>query len=419
MAVANKVFVSPGVYTSEFDLSFVAQSVGVTTLGVVGETQIGPAFEPIFITNYSDFESYFGGTIPEKFTNTQIPKYELAYIAKSYLQQSNQLFVTRVLGLSGYDAGPSWTLTTIANVDGSTVGLNGTETPFTVNFTGTTGSTTMGFLTSFPANIQNNLDTPFTQFDGSTSTLRTQINAQLYAILLNNSLSGTSAYYFGTIATDDYNNISTTYTAETNVYQVSGLSESVADYTASVDDTWYYANFNISSGDNYTGYSWYNVVSTLTGASGTYSGTVSGTVYNYTGTAYTQYNNLVAATLRSRGIANYVNDNGPVYTVSGLTSVIVDDSGTYSAITQNPFASFAISGQTAAGNNFSFQTSLSQTDANYISKVFGQSNFGKLRAEVPLFVEETFPNLLNYAYNKGYIREWFNCTTRFKICKYY
>jgi hypothetical protein len=120
------------------------------------------------------------------------------------------------------------------------------------------------------------------------------------------------------------------------------------------------------------------VVSTLTGASGTYSGTVSGTVYNYTGTAYTQYNNLVAATLRSRGIANYVNDNGPVYTVSGLTSVIVDDSGTYSAITQNPFASFAISGQTAAGNNFSFQTSLSQTDANYISKVFGQSNFGKL-----------------------------------------
>ena len=87
MAVANKVFVSPGVYTSEYDLSFVAQSVGVTTLGVVGETQTGPAFEPIFITNYSDFESYFGGTIPEKFTNTQIPKYELAYIANSCNKQ--------------------------------------------------------------------------------------------------------------------------------------------------------------------------------------------------------------------------------------------------------------------------------------------------------------------------------------------
>ena len=100
MATTNKIFVSPGVYTSERDLSFVAQSVGVTTLGLVGETLTGPAFEPIFITNYDEFQAFFGGTVPEKFVNTQIPKYELAYIAKSYLQQSNQLFVTRVLGLS-------------------------------------------------------------------------------------------------------------------------------------------------------------------------------------------------------------------------------------------------------------------------------------------------------------------------------
>ena len=121
--VNSKVFVSPGVYTSETDLSFVAQSVGVTTLGVVGETLKGPAFEPIFITNYDEFQNFFGGTEPVKFIGTQIPKYEAAYIAKSYLQQSNQLFVTRVLGLSGYDAGPSWSIRIVANVDGTTVGL--------------------------------------------------------------------------------------------------------------------------------------------------------------------------------------------------------------------------------------------------------------------------------------------------------
>jgi hypothetical protein len=34
----------------------------------------------------------------------------LPYVAKSYLSQSNQLFVTRVLGLSGYDAG-MWGIT--------------------------------------------------------------------------------------------------------------------------------------------------------------------------------------------------------------------------------------------------------------------------------------------------------------------
>ena len=66
-AQANqKVYVSPGVYTSETDLSFVAQSVGVTTLGLVGETLKGPAFEPIFITNYDEFQAYFGGTEPTK-----------------------------------------------------------------------------------------------------------------------------------------------------------------------------------------------------------------------------------------------------------------------------------------------------------------------------------------------------------------
>ena len=124
-AQANKkVYVSPGVYTSETDLSFVAQSVGVTTLGVVGETLKGPAFEPIFITNYDEFQAYFGGTEPVKFVNTQIPKYEAAYIAKSYLQQSNQLFVTRVLGLSGYDAGPSWSISVTANVDPLTIAFS-------------------------------------------------------------------------------------------------------------------------------------------------------------------------------------------------------------------------------------------------------------------------------------------------------
>ena len=114
--MADKVFVSPGVYTSERDLSFVAQSVGVTTLGIVGETQSGPAFEPIFITNFDEFTAYFGGTSPTKFINTQIPKYEAAYIAKAYLQQSNQLFVTRILGLSGYDAGPAWSISTVGNL---------------------------------------------------------------------------------------------------------------------------------------------------------------------------------------------------------------------------------------------------------------------------------------------------------------
>lgn len=100
----DKVFVSPGVYTSERDLSFVTNNVGVTTLGLVGELTKGPAFQPIFIQNYNEFKTFFGGLNPKKVKNGGL-QYELPYIAKSYLNNSNQLYVTRVLGLSGYDAG--------------------------------------------------------------------------------------------------------------------------------------------------------------------------------------------------------------------------------------------------------------------------------------------------------------------------
>ena len=154
----TKVFVSPGVYTSEVDLSFVASSVGVTTLGIVGETLKGPAFEPIFIANYDEFQTIFGGTSPEKFVNTQIPKYEASYIAKAYLQQSNQLFVSRILGLSGYDAGPSWSIKTIANVDPSTIGVTNISDVGVIDFTADTLTTpyTVAWETSaIPAAVTN------------------------------------------------------------------------------------------------------------------------------------------------------------------------------------------------------------------------------------------------------------------------
>jgi hypothetical protein len=383
--------------------------VGVTTLGLVGETLTGPAFEPIFITNYDDFESYFGGTIPEKFVNTQIPKYELAYIAKSYLQQSNQLFVTRVLGLSGYDAGPSWSITTIANVDGSTVGLNvPTGTTYTVNFTGTTGGTSITYSTALPSVIQTG--NTYTQYNGGVSTISAQLYNQIQTIINNSgTTSGASAYIFGTVATSDYDSLLSGYTAQTNVYNVSGLSVYDADFTSPNDDTWYYANFDITSGDAYTGYSFYNVVSSITSVgSGVYTGTITGKTYTYSGTAYEGWNDVVVATLRSRGISLFTTDlHGPQYQITGTTDVILDNSGSYSGISQNPFAQFAISGYTDNAEtpaSFSFVTSMNSNDANYITKVFGISNFGKNRVETPLFVEEQFQTMLTYGYNKGYIR---------------
>ena len=101
---------SPGVYSTITDLQYAANSLGITTLGLVGETKKGPAFEPVAISNWNEFVDYFGGTSPEKFKDSLMPKYELPYIAKSYLSASNQMYVCRVLGLSGYNAGPAWVI---------------------------------------------------------------------------------------------------------------------------------------------------------------------------------------------------------------------------------------------------------------------------------------------------------------------
>jgi hypothetical protein len=463
MATNSKVFVSPGVYTSERDLSFVSQSVGVTTLGIVGESLKGPAFEPIFIKNYDEFQTYFGGTSPEKFINTQIPKYESAYIAKSYLQQSNQMFMTRILGLSGYDAGPSWSIQTIANVDTTTVGLNEicvsipnyiTNTcdisctaqtiSINVDFTGCSnqdGSIT--FLTNFPDEIQNILTESYTQFNGGTSTLETNIKQQLLNVFSNNSLANTSIYYYGTIEEGDYNTLAPVFTAGTNVFGVNSVCSGTADYTAPENDPWYYALFENFSGNSYSGYSFWTIVhnltmlpksttitttapaptptpipnpcTTTTTTSPTttttttepdcFSGTVVGKIYLYTGTSYSNYNNLVIATLRSRGISQYNSTHdGPMYEVSQLSAVTLDFSGSYKSVKKNPYSVFAVNITNDEGKSFVFKASLTSSDTTYLPKVFGVDNFGKPRAEIPLFVEERFQSLLNWAYKKGFIR---------------
>lgn len=116
---ARGIHVSPGIYSRDIDLNYAVRSLGITTLGVVGETIKGPAFQVIDVSNWREYQDTFGGTSTEKFKGSQYPKYELPYIAKSYLSESEQLKVVRVLGLGGYNAGPAWIVTA----------SNGSDTP--------------------------------------------------------------------------------------------------------------------------------------------------------------------------------------------------------------------------------------------------------------------------------------------------
>jgi hypothetical protein len=464
MATNSKVFVSPGVYTSEVDLSFVAQSVGVTTLGIVGETLIGPAFEPIFISNFDEFQTVFGGTSPEKFVNTQIPKYEASYIAKSYLQQSNQLFVTRILGLSGYDAGPSWSIATIANVNPETIDrwclssvtdfntcitscVETKELSFEVPFTACTNNVdSISYQGNFPPEIQNIIDKQYEEFDGDTSTIDEQIKNLIFNVITSTNPEDSQfeqISYFGSIDTEDYNILSETFTQETNVFEVPSVSLDDTNLTSPLNDSWYYALFNNMGNNNYEGTSFFTLVSGLTLNPVTttttftpeptptpspinpcvtlppspeptptpvpeivdcYTGTIVGKIYYYTGTSYVEYDNVVVGTLRSRGIATYTTDENPVFSVNDISNVTINMTEQYEGVLKNPFLPFGVNVVDKNGTNYTFEASFSQNDPEYLTKVFGTSNFQKPRTEVPIFAEETFQSFLNYSWRKGYIR---------------
>lgn len=112
------IFVSPGVFTKEQDFTIFASRIGITRLGLVGKTLKGPAFEPIKIRTTDDFLLRFGST------DTNFP---LPYVANSFLSQSNELVVTRILGSEGFVNSPAW----IISADNST-GATGSQSGATL-----------------------------------------------------------------------------------------------------------------------------------------------------------------------------------------------------------------------------------------------------------------------------------------------
>jgi hypothetical protein len=125
----------------------------------------------------------------------------------------------------------------------------------------------------------------------------------------------------------------------------------------------------------------------------------------YSGSPYSEWDDLVVSTLRSRGLTSYSStQHGPQYWVTGTSNVQMVCTGTYSAVTSDPYSTFVISGITYDSETFSFETSMLSTNSNYMSSLFGKSNFAKDRNEVPIFVEEIYPSLLNSGYNNSKIR---------------
>jgi hypothetical protein len=344
--MANTVFVSPGVYTSEKDITFVTRQVGVTTLGLVGETTQGPAFQPIFISNYSEFQSFFGGLNATKVIDNGVPRYELPYIAKSYLSQSNQLFVTRVLGFSGYDAGQAWGIRLDAAMDPST------------------SATTAGPIGS----------TPLISFSATSAGTITNIVSSVPFIttLLVDPVAGpelkAKLAYLGSASTGSNETISVTLLK-------SGSNFTGASMTLYVDAT----NYTVGGGINVTG-------------------TTTGTTTYYSGTSYSDVENKLVALLRSRATINTTTQL-PSFEVSTSNGVIMDLS--YTAATANPVGVFALSGYSSLQGSFVYPVTMDRTQQNYLPKVLGR---GAHDGNTALFVEELYGNLFKKLNADGKVR---------------
>lgn len=341
--MANQVFVSPGVYTSEKDITFITRQVGVTTLGLVGETTLGPAFQPIFINNYGEFQSFFGGLNATKVKDTGAPQYELPYIAKSYLSQSNQLFVTRVLGFSGYDAGLAWAIT-----------LDGAMNPATL--TTTNSGTTYNPLISF------------TVTTGGTATYTSA--SPIVTALLADAVSGPQVLaglgFLGTASTGATANVGPLYNKTGNVF---------------------------------TGASFTLFVNAIgTDISGSTTGTTTGVTISYSGTAYADVENQLVALLRSRGLID-ASTQLPAFEITGTTGVIMDPA--FTAATANPLGLFSLSGYSQTQGLFDYQVTMDRTQRNYLPKVLGRTVAG---GNTAIFVEELYDHMFKTLNADGKIR---------------
>jgi hypothetical protein len=134
--MAEKI-VSPGVFTQEKDLSFLAEGISAIGATVIGPTEKGPAFLPVVVTSQNEFSTKFGsGT------------YYTPYTVQDYLKSAGIVTIVRVLGTSSWGrrlypltiSGSTWDGTVLA-----VIGATGSDSNITT-LAVSSGSTLSDFV---------------------------------------------------------------------------------------------------------------------------------------------------------------------------------------------------------------------------------------------------------------------------------
>jgi hypothetical protein len=94
--MAEQTFRSPGFFEQEIDLSARKQSPTGTPAGIIGTAQRGPAFVPVTVGSFADFETKFGGLDPDRFG---------PYAVREFLKHRKAVTYMRVLGAGSNESG--------------------------------------------------------------------------------------------------------------------------------------------------------------------------------------------------------------------------------------------------------------------------------------------------------------------------
>ena len=87
--MAEKSFKSPGFFEQEIELTVQRQSPSGNPAGIIGTAESGPAFVPVTIGTFEDFQNRFGGLHPDRFG---------PYAVREFLKNRNAVTYMRVLG---------------------------------------------------------------------------------------------------------------------------------------------------------------------------------------------------------------------------------------------------------------------------------------------------------------------------------
>lgn len=381
--MAKIIYNSPKVGITERDLTYSIETIGLTSTVLVGETQKGPAFEPMLVKSNDEFSTIFGRTSPEKFIDTQIPKYELAYIAKAYLQQSNQLYVNRILGLSGYENGTAYVIKSLGAVDIDS--LSATTNSTDIVFSGTTGATTLyvnGSTTTLKAQVATTVGISGTKFDGVFDTT-----------FIGTGVPNLNAMRWGSLTSG----VTTTVNAGIHVSKsiVDGYEYPSTLATANQEQYWLQKEFSYNTGTGLysgVGFAVYVRPGDINITSTGITGTCKVIKITYSAQPVAEFHAKELAILRSRGA--YTSDNlGFHVDYCGLSN--------NTAALLNPYATFKITGATTGDTNFSYTVTLDKDEKSYIKNVLGINNFDKSNY---LYVEEMYDTFLEQANARSLIR---------------